>query len=156
MLGPVTTIFVSDPLIVGAFKSLAVSVWVPAVLKTALNAPKPLVNVTSGGKVAPVPSMGCGKASPQTGSSSSPLMVSGHQYYVKLPTNYGDRYGVQFQRVFEDVAKKRGALLMPFFLDGVGGVAALNQPDGIHPTAEGYRLVVDRLWPYLRPLLKQP
>jgi polyhydroxybutyrate depolymerase len=44
---------------------------------------------TSGGsKGAPNPSAGCGKASPQTGSSGSPLMVSGHQYYVKLPTNY--------------------------------------------------------------------
>jgi acyl-CoA thioesterase-1 len=42
---------------------------------------------------------------------------------------------------------------MPFFLDGVGGDSRLNQPDGIHPTAEGYRVIVDRLWPYLRPLL---
>jgi acyl-CoA thioesterase-1 len=42
---------------------------------------------------------------------------------------------------------------MPFFLDGVGGNARLNQTDGIHPTAEGYRIIVDRLWPYLKPLL---
>lgn len=41
-----------------------------------------------GGKVAANPSSGCGKANPQTGSGSSPLMVSGHQYYVKLPTGY--------------------------------------------------------------------
>jgi len=41
-----------------------------------------------GGKAPAVPSTGCGKASPQTGSSSSPLTVSGHQYYVKLPTGY--------------------------------------------------------------------
>lgn len=45
-------------------------------------------SAASGGKPAPVPSTGCGKASPQTGSSSNPLTVSGHQYYVKLPTNY--------------------------------------------------------------------
>jgi acyl-CoA thioesterase I len=45
--------------------------------------------------------------------------------------------------------------LMPFFLDGVGGDARLNQPDGIHPTAEGYRIIVDRLWPHLRPLLRR-
>src|SRR6478609_6021416 len=42
----------------------------------------------SGGKVAPDPSNGCGKANPKVGSSGSPLTVSGHQYYVKLPTNY--------------------------------------------------------------------
>ncbi|HET7545408.1 MAG TPA: hypothetical protein VFK05_36325 [Polyangiaceae bacterium] len=42
----------------------------------------------AGGKVAPNPSTGCGKANPQTGSSGSPLTVSGHQYYVKLPSNY--------------------------------------------------------------------
>jgi acyl-CoA thioesterase I len=44
---------------------------------------------------------------------------------------------------------------MPFFLDGVGAVARLNQSDGIHPTAEGYRIVVERLWPYLEPLLRR-
>jgi polyhydroxybutyrate depolymerase len=45
-------------------------------------------SVTPGDKPAPKPSAGCGKASPQVGSSGSPLMVSGHQYYVKLPTGY--------------------------------------------------------------------
>ena len=44
--------------------------------------------------------------------------------------------------------------MMPFFLDGVGTVARLNQPDGIHPTAEGYRLIVERLWSHLKPLLR--
>jgi acyl-CoA thioesterase-1 len=45
---------------------------------------------------------------------------------------------------------------MPFLLDGVAGNPALNQPDGIHPTAEGYGIIVDRLWPYLQPLLTHP
>jgi len=72
---------------------------------------------------------------------------------MRLPPNYGLRYTTEFQRMYEDVAKQRRAPLMPFFLDGVGGNARLNQADGIHPTAEGYRIVVDRLWPYLRPLL---
>ena len=45
------------------------------------------------------------------------------------------------------------AAIMPFFLDGVGAIPRLNQADGIHPTAEGYAIVVDRLWPYLLPLL---
>jgi acyl-CoA thioesterase I len=74
---------------------------------------------------------------------------------MRLPPNYGARYGEAFERVFADVARKRGAALMPFFLDGVAGSAALNQGDGIHPTAEGYRVVTERLWPHLRPLLQK-
>ncbi len=73
---------------------------------------------------------------------------------MKLPPNYGG-YGRDFERVFEAVARERRAAFVPFFLDGVGGVSRLNLPDGIHPTAEGYRVVVDRLWPQLRPLLRR-
>ena len=72
---------------------------------------------------------------------------------MRLPPNYGARYGTELQGVYKEVARRRGAALMPFFLDGVGGDPRLNQPDGVHPTAEGYRLIVDRLWPHLRPLL---
>ncbi len=72
---------------------------------------------------------------------------------MRLPPNYGARYAGDFARIYEEIARQRKVALMPFFLDGVGAVAALNQPDGIHPTAEGYRLIVDRLWPHLRPLL---
>jgi acyl-CoA thioesterase-1 len=57
--------------------------------------------------------------------------------------------------MFEQVAKERKAAYMPFFLDGVGGDARLNQGDGIHPTAEGYKIIADKLWPYLKPLLKK-
>ena len=74
---------------------------------------------------------------------------------MRLPPNYGAGYGATFQRLYEEVARKRGAALMPFFLDGVAGDPRLNQPDGIHPTADGYRLIVDRLWPHLRPLLRR-
>jgi acyl-CoA thioesterase-1 len=84
-------------------------------------------------------------------SAGARVLIAG----MRLPLNYGDRYGAEFQRLFETVAKQRGAALMPFFLDGVGGDPRLNQLDGIHPTAEGYRLIVDRLWPYLRPLLRR-
>lgn len=84
-------------------------------------------------------------------SAGARVLVAG----MRLPPNYGARYGAEFQRVFEEVARKRGSALMPFFLDGVGGNPRLNQLDGIHPTAEGYRVIVDRLWPYLRPLLKR-
>lgn len=73
---------------------------------------------------------------------------------MRLPSNYG-AYGRDFERLFEAVARERRAGLVPFFLDGVGGVARLNQADGIHPTGEGYQAVVDHLWPHLRPLLKR-
>lgn len=72
---------------------------------------------------------------------------------MRLPPNYGDRYAEDFHRLYAAVARARNAPLMPFFLDGVGAVPRLNQADGIHPTAEGYAIVVDRLWPYLVPLL---
>jgi acyl-CoA thioesterase I len=74
---------------------------------------------------------------------------------MRLPPNYGDRYAEDFHRLYGDVARAHRAPLMPFFLDGVGAVPRLNQADGIHPTAEGYAIVVDRLWPYLVPLLRR-
>jgi acyl-CoA thioesterase I len=74
---------------------------------------------------------------------------------MRLPPNYGDTYTADFAAVYQNVAKKRGAPLIPFFLGDVGGNVRLNQADGIHPTAEGYRIIVDHLWPYLRPLLKR-
>jgi acyl-CoA thioesterase-1 len=83
-------------------------------------------------------------------SAGARVLVAG----MRLPPNYGTSYGADFQRLYALVAKKHGVGFMPFFLDGVGGNARLNQPDGIHPTAEGYRIIVDRLWPYLRPLLR--
>ena len=72
---------------------------------------------------------------------------------MEMPPNYGARYTADFRRLYVDVARKRGSAFMPFLLDGVAGNPRLNQPDGIHPTAEGYRIVVDHLWPHLEPLL---
>jgi acyl-CoA thioesterase-1 len=74
---------------------------------------------------------------------------------MRLPPNYGTRYAEDFHRLFGEVARARNARLMPFFLEGVGAVPGLNQADGIHPTAEGYAIVVERLWPYLVPLLRK-
>jgi acyl-CoA thioesterase-1 len=72
---------------------------------------------------------------------------------MEVPPNYGARYTADFRRLYVEVARKRGAAFMPFLLDGVAGNPRLNQGDGIHPTAEGYRIVVDHLWPYLEPML---
>ena len=84
-------------------------------------------------------------------SAGARVLVAG----MRLPPNYGPRYGAEFQRLFDEVARRHRAALMPFLLDGVAGNPRLNQFDGIHPTAEGHRIVADRLWPYLRPLLKK-
>ena len=72
---------------------------------------------------------------------------------MRLPPNYGTPYAAQFYRLFSEVARVRNSPYLPFFLEGVGAVPRLNQPDGIHPTAEGYAIVVEHLWPYLQPLL---
>jgi len=72
---------------------------------------------------------------------------------MEVPPNYGARYAADFRRLYVEVARKRGVAFMPFLLDGVAGDPRLNQGDGIHPTAEGYRIVVDHLWPYLEPML---
>ena len=74
---------------------------------------------------------------------------------MEVPPNYGARYTADFRRVYVEVARKRGAALMPFLLDGVAGNPRLNQADGIHPTAEGYRILVDHIWPHLVPLLSR-
>lgn len=74
---------------------------------------------------------------------------------MRLPPNYGTPYAGEFYRLFSEVARARNAPYLPFFLEGVGAVPRLNQPDGIHPTAEGYAIVVDNLWPFLVPLLRR-
>jgi acyl-CoA thioesterase-1 len=74
---------------------------------------------------------------------------------MRVPPNYGDVYARAFTAVFADVARATRVPLAPFLLDGVAGQARLNQPDGLHPTAEGQRIIADRLWPYLKPLLRK-
>ena len=72
---------------------------------------------------------------------------------MRLPPNYGPRYGQAFERVYAELAQQEGVLLVPFFLAGVGGVPALMQADGIHPAAAAQPILLENLWPTLRPLL---
>jgi acyl-CoA thioesterase-1 len=72
---------------------------------------------------------------------------------MRVPPNYGDDYARAFAAVYPTVARATGVPLAPFLLDGVAGDPRLNQPDGIHPTAEGQRVIAERLWPHLKPLL---
>jgi acyl-CoA thioesterase-1 len=72
---------------------------------------------------------------------------------MQLPTNLGPEYTRQFAAIFTELAEVNHAPLIPFLLEGVGGVARLNQADGIHPTAEGHQIVADTVWKTLKPLL---
>jgi acyl-CoA thioesterase-1 len=73
---------------------------------------------------------------------------------MEVPPNYGPPYARSFREAFKNIAESSGVPLIPFFLDGVGGHPELNQEDGIHPTAEGYDLVVENVWKTLQPLLQ--
>jgi acyl-CoA thioesterase-1 len=67
--------------------------------------------------------------------------------------NYGQDYRQRFRAIYPELAKANGAALIPFLLDGVAGDPKLNQPDGIHPTAEGQKVVAENVWRVLEPLL---
>lgn len=74
---------------------------------------------------------------------------------MEAPPNYGPVYTAEFRRAFRDIADARDVVFVPFFLDGVAGVSALNNPDGIHPNAAGARVVEANLWRALEPLLRR-
>jgi acyl-CoA thioesterase-1 len=73
---------------------------------------------------------------------------------MEAPPNLGSRYTAEFRRLFRDLARENDAALIPFLLEGVGGNPELNQADGIHPTAEGARIVADNVWRVLEPVLR--
>ncbi|MCX7323793.1 MAG: arylesterase [Hyphomicrobiales bacterium] len=72
---------------------------------------------------------------------------------MRAPPNLGQQYTSRFDRIFADLAEKHGLVLYPFFLDGVAADRALNQPDGIHPTAEGVGVIVGRILPTVEKFL---
>ncbi|HET6779374.1 MAG TPA: arylesterase [Gemmatimonadales bacterium] len=74
---------------------------------------------------------------------------------MQVPTNYGRAYTQQFRLLYPELAESNGAVLVPFLLDGVGGISALNQPDGVHPTAEGQRRMAETVWQVLEPVLRK-
>jgi acyl-CoA thioesterase I len=73
---------------------------------------------------------------------------------MKVPPNMGGDYGRKFEALFADLAKKNNAPLVPFILEGVGGVRELNLADGIHPTAKGQEMVAANVWKVLEPILR--
>ncbi|HEY0776349.1 MAG TPA: arylesterase [Gemmatirosa sp.] len=72
---------------------------------------------------------------------------------MEAPRNFGAGYTAAFHAAFPAAARAAGVTLFPFLLDSVAGNPRLNQADGVHPTAEGARIVGDHVWRALRPLL---
>lgn len=86
----------------------------------------------------------------KTKSLDTKIVLAGMQ----LPPNMGQEYTSQFKAIFTDLAAKNDLAFIPFILKDVGGVKELNQNDGIHPTAEGHKIVAGNVWEVLRPILE--
>ena len=68
---------------------------------------------------------------------------------MQMTQNLGQDYTAAFSNIYSQIAQSHDIILIPFFLDGVGANPRLNQTDGIHPTAEGYRVIVENIYPYV-------
>ena len=72
---------------------------------------------------------------------------------MQIPPNYGPRYTNAFKEVYTNLAAEKKVPLVPFFLEGVGGVPELMQADGLHPAANAQQKLLENVWPTLKPLL---
>ncbi len=72
---------------------------------------------------------------------------------MMVPPNMGPEYSSQFQKIFPALAKKNNATLIPFLLEGVAGLEKLNLGDGIHPNAEGHKIVARNVFDAIKGLL---
>jgi len=74
---------------------------------------------------------------------------------MKIPPNYGPRYASEFERLYADLARRNKLAFEPFFLDKIALADGMMQEDGIHPTAKAQPIMLETLWPRLRPLLRR-
>jgi acyl-CoA thioesterase-1 len=77
------------------------------------------------------------------------IVLSGMQ----IPPNMGQAYTNEFKNIWTDLSKKNDINLIPFLLDGVGGIPTLNQADGIHPTLEGHKILAENVWKVLEGMI---
>jgi acyl-CoA thioesterase-1 len=77
---------------------------------------------------------------------SAKLVLAGMQ----IPPNMGQQYSTDFKNIYPELASKNNISLIPFLLKNVGGEVKLNQQDGIHPTAEGHKIVAENVWEILK------
>ena len=80
-----------------------------------------------------------------------PVLIAGMQ----APPNLGPDYVAAFDAIYPRLAEKHGAMLYPFFLDGVAAEPSLNQADGIHPNGKGVDIIVERIMPSVEGLIRR-
>jgi len=85
----------------------------------------------------------------QNESPNTRIILAG----MELPPNMGKVYTTEFRELFAEIASQYDVAFIPFILKDVGGIKALNQNDGIHPTAEGHKIVANTVWEVLRPMV---
>lgn len=74
---------------------------------------------------------------------------------MEAPPNYGPAYTSEFRQAFRDLAREHRIGFIPFYLDGVAGIAGLNLSDGLHPNAAGARIIEQTVWRALEPVLEK-
>lgn len=72
---------------------------------------------------------------------------------MEAPPNFGAEYTASYRQAFLELSGRPGIVFVPFLLEGVAGETRLNQPDGIHPNADGARRVADNVWAKLQPMM---
>ncbi len=82
----------------------------------------------------------------RTKNPSAKIILAG----MEAPRNLGKQYDNSFHAIYPALAKKNNIAFIPFILDNVGGIAALNQTDGIHPNVEGNKIVIENIWRVLK------
>ena len=84
-------------------------------------------------------------------SRGLPVLILG----MKAPPNMGPDYVARFDGLFPKLAEKHGALLYPFYLEGVAALPNFNQADGIHPNSQGVDEIVRRVMPKVEELIQR-
>ena len=85
----------------------------------------------------------------QQESPNTQIILAG----MELPSNMGQDYTREFRDLYTELAKQNDLTFIPFILKDVGGIIDLNQGDGIHPTAEGHKIIAQTVWEVLAPML---
>lgn len=73
---------------------------------------------------------------------------------MQIPPNYGPEYTTEFKKMYPDLAKEEGVILVPFLIKDVAGQRSLNIDDGIHPNEEGHKLIAKTVAPFIKEALK--
>ncbi len=74
---------------------------------------------------------------------------------MKMFSSFGDEYARQFDAIYPRLAEKYDVILMPFFLEGVALQPQLNIEDGLHPNSEGYKIITNNIYPYVKATIER-